>query len=71
MCILINVRDMINLSLYELMEKKKEYCENGDIRPIIIDSNPEGIVIVFESSCNELVGELFNMLVTNELDITC
>ena len=67
----INVREMINLSLYELIEKKKEYCEDCDIRPIIIDSNPEGIVIVNKSSCNELVGELFNMLVTNELDISC
>lgn len=67
----VNVRDMINLSLYELIERKKDYCEDCDIRPIIIDSNPEGIVIIKESSCNELVGEIFNMLVTSELDITC
>lgn len=66
----INVSKMINLSLYELIELKKDYCENCDIRPIIIDSNPEGIVLVSESSCNELVGELFNIILTSELDIT-
>lgn len=66
----VNVRDMINLSLYELIERKKDYCEDCDIRPIIIDSNPEGIVIIKESSCNEIVGELFNVLLTSELDIT-
>lgn len=67
----INVKELVNLSLYELIERKKYYCDNCDIRPIIIDSNPEGIVIVMQSNSNELVGELFNMLVTSELDITC
>ena len=66
----INVSELINLSLIELIEKKKEICENCDIRPIIIDSNPEGIVIICDSSCNEIVGELFNIIITSELDIT-
>ena len=67
----INVSKLIDLSLIELIDKKKDYCNNCDIRPIIIDSNAEGIVIVMKSSCNLLVGELFNILVTNKLDITC
>ena len=67
----INVNELIDLSLIELIDKKKDICENCDIRPIIIDSNVEGIVIVSKSSCNLLVGELFNILVTNKLDITC
>lgn len=67
----IDVSSLINLSLIEMIDKKKEFCDNCDIRPIIIDSNPEGIVIVMKSSCNEIVGELFNMILTNELDITC
>ena len=66
----IPVNDMINLSLLELLERKKEYCQDCDIRPIIIDSNPEGLVMVMESNCNELVGNLFNTLVTATLDIT-
>ncbi len=66
----INVSELINLSLYELLEKKSNYCDNCDIRPIIIDSNPEGIVIICKSSCNEIVGELFNIIITSELDIT-
>ena len=67
----IDVLELINLSLYELLEKGKEICSGCDIRPIIIDSNIEGIVIIKESNCNEIVGELFNKIVTNELDITC
>lgn len=67
----IDVRCFINLSLYEMMDKKKELCSDCDIRPIIIDSNPEGIVIIEKSTCNGLVGELFNIILTNELDISC
>lgn len=67
----IDIKSMIDLSLIELIEKKKEFCENCDIRPIIIDSNPEGLVIVIDSKNNEIVGELFNILITNELDISC
>ena len=67
----IDVRKLINLSLYELIEEKNKICQNCDIRPIIIDSNPEGIVIILKSSCNELIGRLYNSLVTNKLDISC
>lgn len=67
----IDVKNYVNLSLYELIEKKKNICDDCDIRPIIIDSNPEGIVIIMKSNCNELVGELFNIILTNELDISC
>ena len=67
----IDIKNMINLSLIELIDLKKNYCEDCDIRPIIIDSNPEGIVIIMDSKNNEIVGELFNILVTNELDISC
>ena len=67
----IDVSSYINLSLYELINKKGEIGDSCDIRPIIIDSNPEGIVIIMDSSCNEIVGELFNMIVTTLLDITC
>ena len=67
----IDIKNMINLSLIELIDLKKNYCNDCDIRPIIIDSNPEGIVIIMDSKNNEIVGELFNILVTNELDISC
>ena len=67
----IDVVNIIGLSLYELIDKGKEICDGCDIRPIIIDSNPEGIVIVCKSNCNEIVGELFNKIVTTELDISC
>ena len=66
----INVKEIINMSLYDLIHKKEDIGINVDIRPIIIDSNPEGIVIVEHSSCNEIVGKLFNILLTDELDIT-
>ncbi len=67
----INVSELIDLSLIELINKSKSICSNCDIRPIIIDSNVEGIVIVTKSNCNNLVGELFNSIITNILDITC
>ena len=67
----INVSEFIDLSLIELIEKSKSICISCDIRPIIIDSNVEGIVIITKSNCNSLVGELYNLLVTNKLDITC
>ena len=56
---------------YDLIKEANIICNNCDVRPIIIDSNPEGIVFICESSCNEIVGKLFNKLVTTELDITC
>lgn len=67
----INVSELIDLSLIELINKSKDICSNCDIRPIIIDSNIEGIVIVTKSNCNSLVGDLFNSIITHELDITC
>ena len=67
----VDVLELINLSLYELIDKGKNICPSCDIRPIMIDSNIEGVVIVQDSSCNEIVGELFNKIVTTELDITC
>lgn len=66
----INVKEIINMSLYDLIQKKNELGDDIDIRPIIIDSNPEGIVIIEYSSCNEIVGKLYNILLTDELDIT-
>ena len=71
--ITINMRHL-NSNYYkilELIDKKKNYCNDCDIRPIIIDSNSEGLVIVLNSSCNVLVGKLFNMLLTTILDISC
>lgn len=67
----LKVENLINMSLYDLIQKKNEICDDCDIRPVIIDSNPEGIVIIYQSSCNEIVGELFNIIITTELDITC
>ncbi len=67
----INVPSLVDLSLLELIDKKKNYCNDCDIRPIIIDSNSEGLVIVLNSSCNLLVGKLFNMILTTILDISC
>ena len=67
----INVLELIELSLYDLINKGNSICAGCDIRPIVIDSNNEGIVIVCDSVCNEIVGELFNKIVTTELDITC
>lgn len=67
----INVLELINLSLYDLINRGKELFGICDIRPVIIDSNPEGVIIIIKSECNEIVGKLFNMIVTSELDITC
>src|SRR5574344_2111056 len=55
----LKVENLINMSLYDLIQKKNEICDDCDIRPVIIDSNTEGIVIIYQSSCNEIVGELF------------
>lgn len=67
----LDVANLVEMSLYDLINRGKEICNGCDIRPIIIDSNPEGIVIVCKSNCNEIVGELFNKIVTTELDISC
>ena len=67
----LDVPRMVELALFDLIKEANIICNNCDVRPIIIDSNPEGIVFICESSCNEIVGKLFNKLVTTELDITC
>lgn len=66
-----NVKKMVSLSLYDLLKYKEIYGSLVDIRPIIIDSNVEGIVLVDGSVNNELVGQIINILITNKLDISC
>ena len=67
----LDVPRLIELALFDLIKEGNMICSGCDIRPIIIDSNPEGIVIVCKSNCNEVVGELFNKIITTELDISC
>ena len=67
----LDVSKLIGLALFDLIKEGSNICSGCDIRPIIIDSNPEGIVIVSKSNCNEIVGELFNKIITTELDISC
>ena len=67
----VDVKELVNLSLYELYEKRNDICQDCDIRPVIIDSNPEGLVIISQGNFGGLIGQLFNILVTNELDYTC
>ena len=50
---------------------KDEICSGCDIRPVIIDSNVEGIIIVINSECNKEIGKIINILVTSKLDISC
>ena len=47
------VKKYINMSLYEMDKVKDEICSGCDIRPVIIDSNVEGIIIVINSECNK------------------
>lgn len=65
------VKKYINMSLYEMDKVKDEICSGCDIRPVIIDSNVEGIIIVINSECNKEVGKIINILVTSKLDISC
>ena len=67
----LDVPRLIELALFDLIKEGNMICNGCDIRPIIIDSNPEGIAIICKSNCNEIVGELFNRIITTELDITC
>ena len=53
------------------MREKDKICSACDLRPVIIDSNVEGIILVSDSSCNEIVGQILNILITNKLDISC
>ena len=66
-----DVKKYINMSLYEMDKVKDEICSGCDIRPVIIDSNVEGIVIVINSECNKEIGKIINILVTSKLDISC
>ena len=66
-----DVKKYINLSLYEMDKVKDEICSCCDIRPVIIDSNVEGIILVTNSECNKEVGKIINILVTSKLDISC
>lgn len=65
------VKKYINMSLYEMDKIKDEICSGCDIRPVIIDSNVEGIILVINSECNKEVGKIINILVTSKLDISC
>lgn len=65
------VKKYINMSLYEMDKIKDEICSECDIRPVIIDSNVEGIILVTNSECNKEVGKIINILVTSKLDISC
>lgn len=66
-----DVKKHINMSLYEMDKVKDEICSGCDIRPVIIDSNVEGIIIVINSECNKEIGKIINILVTSKLDISC
>ena len=66
-----DVKKYINMSLYEMDKIKDEICSGCDIRPVIIDSNVEGIILVINSECNKEVGKIINILVTSKLDISC
>ena len=65
------IKKYINMSLYEMDKVKDEICSGCDIRPVIIDSNVEGIIIVINSECNKEIGKIINILVTSKLDISC
>lgn len=65
------VKKYINMSLYEMDKVKDDICSGCDIRPVIIDSNVEGIIIVMNSECNKEIGKIINILVTSKLDISC
>ena len=64
------VKKYINMSLYEMDKIKDEICSGCDIRPVIIDSNVEGIILVTNSECNKEVGKIINILVTSKLDLS-
>ena len=65
------VKKYINMSLYEMDKVKDEICSGCDIRPVIIDSNVEGIILVINSECNKEIGKIINIFVTSKLDISC
>ena len=67
----LDVKKLVGLSLYDLMREKDKICNACDLRPVIIDSNVEGIILVSDNGCNETVGQIINILITNKLDISC
>jgi len=66
-----DVNKYVSLSLFDINNEKKELGIPCDIRPVIIDSNVEGIVLVTGNGCLEDVGKIVNILVTSKLDISC
>ena len=54
----LDVKKLVGLSLYDLMREKDKICNACDLRPVIIDSNVEGIILVSDSGCNEIVGQI-------------
>ena len=67
----IDLKKLINVSIYDLNEEKNKHDFDVDIRQIIIDSNCEGLVLITGCECNAIIGKLFNACLTWELDITC
>ena len=67
----LDVKKLVGLSLYDLMREKDNICNACDLRPVLLDSNVEGIILVSDSGCNEIVGQIINILITNKLDISC
>ena len=47
----LDVKKLVGLSLYDLMREKDKICNACDLRPLIIDSNVEGIILVSDSGC--------------------
>lgn len=66
-----DVKKYVNYSLYEINDNKIEFGNDCDLRPIIIDSNVEGLILVKGSCDNKIVGQILNILFTSKLDITC
>ena len=42
----LDVKRLVGLSLYDLMREKDKICSACDLRPVIIDSNVEGMIVV-------------------------
>jgi len=66
-----DINKYINLSLYDMNNLKNELDIPCDIRPVIIDSNVEGLILVTGGTALEEVGKIINILATSKLDISC
>lgn len=66
-----DVKKYIILSLYDMNAIQDKILEGSDMRPVIIDSNVEGIILVYGSKNNEEIGKIINILITSKLDISC